>query len=155
MSRQRAAAALWPDRRDGDTGPVADRPASRPGVALGAYPERRESLCNLGDTLVRRVVQSALSQPEADATVLLGYWSGDANHALLVELADRTIMLDGEALRAEFVGAVDQLIANFARSQRRDLVTGLHEDASKEKLEAYWEARKQRPQDSADSAENE
>ena len=114
-------------------------------------PERCDGLRDMGDTLVGRVVQSALSQPKADATVLLGYWSGDANHALLVELADRAIMLEGEALRAEFVGAVDQLIANFAKSQRRDLVTGLHEDASKEKLKAYWETRKQLPRDSVDS----
>ena len=109
-------------------------------------PSRRDRLLDMPDSLVARVVQSALSQPDADTTVLLGYWSGDANHVLLVQLADRANMLEGEALQAEFLGAVDQVIANFAKSQRRALVTGLQEDASKDKLEAYWESRQQHPQ---------
>jgi DNA primase len=109
-------------------------------------PSRRDRLLDMADSLVARVVKSALAQPEADTTVLLGYWSGDVNHALLVQLADRPTMLEGEALQTEFVGAVDQVIANFAKSQRRALVTGLQEDASKDKLEAYWETRQQHPQ---------
>jgi DNA primase len=117
-----------------------------PEFLLDLDPSRRDRLLDMPDSLVARVAQSALAQPDADTTVLLGYWSGDANHALLVQLADRTSMLEGEALQTEFLGAVDQVIANFAKSQRRALVSGLQEDASKDKLEAYWETRQQHPQ---------
>ena len=117
-----------------------------PEFLLDLDASRRDGLLDMADSLVARVVQSALAQPEADTTVLLGYWSGDVNHALLVGLADRANMLEGEALQAEFLGAVDQVIANFAKSQRRALVTGLREDASKDKLKAYWETRQQHPQ---------
>lgn len=105
-------------------------------------PARRDALLGMTGTLVGSVAQSIVDQPGADTTVLLGYWSGDPYHALLLELADRPNMLEGDALWREFVGAVDQAKVGYEKARRRALVTGLKEDASKEKLAAYWDRRR-------------
>jgi hypothetical protein len=63
---------------------------------------RRARLIGIGDSLLGRVVRHLAEQPDSDLASLLGYWAGQDGHETLLELADRPLVLNDEALGDEF-----------------------------------------------------
>ena len=94
----------------------------------------------MGDSLLGRVVRYLAEQPDADLASLLGYWAGQEGHETLVELADRPLVLEDEALVGEFDDAVTQCLSAIERANRRELLEVLKEEGSAEALAQYWRA---------------
>ncbi len=94
------------------------------------------------DSLVGEVVRYLAAAPDADLAALLGYWSGQSGHQTLVELADRTLVLNDDALAAEFDDAVTQYLLAVERANRRDSLRILKEQGSAEALAQYWQLKR-------------
>ena len=103
---------------------------------------RRARLVGLPDSLLGRVIRYLAEQPHAETATLLGYWAGQEGHDMLVELADRPLVLQGEAQFAEFGDAVDQILVAVERANRRELLRQLKEAGSAEALAQYWELKR-------------
>jgi DNA primase len=103
---------------------------------------RRARLVGLPDSLLGRVVRYLAEQSGAETATLLGYWAGQEGHDMLVELADRPLVLQGEAQFAEFCDAVDQILVAVERANRRELLRQLKEAGSAEALAQYWELKR-------------
>jgi DNA primase len=104
------------------------------GIAPTQYP-------GLSDSLLGRVVRYLADAPGTDLAALLGYWSGQEGHETLVELADRPLVLNDEALAAEFDDAVTQCLSAVERANRRALLGILKEEGSAEALAQYWQLK--------------
>jgi DNA primase len=102
---------------------------------------RRARLIGMGDSLLGRVVRFLAEQPDAEIASLLGYWSGQDGHELLVELADRPLVLEEKARFGEFKDAADQCLSAIERANRRELLRHLKEEGSAEALAQYWELK--------------
>ena len=81
--------------------------------------------------------------PDADLASLLGYWSGQDGHQTLVELADQPLVLNDEALAAEFDDAVTQCLLAVERANRRALLGILKEEGTADALAQYWQLKRQ------------
>jgi DNA primase len=103
---------------------------------------RRAQLVGLGDPLLGGVIRYLAEQPGVETATLLGYWAGREGHEALLELADRPLVLEGEAHFAEFCGAVDQCLAAVERANRRELLRQLKEAGSPAALAQYWELKR-------------
>jgi DNA primase len=103
---------------------------------------RRARLIGMGDSLLGRVVRYLAEQPDPELAALLGYWAGQDGHDLLLELADRPLVLEDKALLAEFNDAVDQCLSAIERANRRELLQHLKEEGSAEALAQYWELKR-------------
>jgi DNA primase len=109
---------------------------------LGQLDEhRRARLIGMSDSLLGRVVRFLAEQPDCEVAALLGYWSGQDGHALLVELADRPLVLEEKAQLGEFDDAVDQCLAAIERANRREVLRHLKEEGSAEALAQYWQLK--------------
>ena len=109
-----------------------------PSVLASIDVDRRADLVGAGAGLLGEVAQFIATHPEADTAVILGYWTGQEGHAELVDCAQRSLILDGEALEREFEEAVDQWRGARSKANREVLLADLRAAGSKEKLEAYW-----------------
>jgi DNA primase len=105
-------------------------------------PHRRARLIGMGDSLLGRVIRFLAEQPDAEVGSLLGYWAGQDGHELLLELADRPLVLEDKALQGEFNDAVDQCLSAIERANRRELLRHLKEEGSAEALAQYWEQKR-------------
>jgi DNA primase len=105
--------------------------------------QRRARLVGMADSLLGNVVRYFAGQPDADLGSLLGYWAGQDGHAALVELADRPLVLSGEALTREFDDAVTQCLAAIERANRRAFLDVLRAEGSTEALARYWSLKRQ------------
>ncbi|HET6473189.1 MAG TPA: DNA primase [Pseudomonadales bacterium] len=103
---------------------------------------RRARLVGIGDSLLGNVVRYFAGQPDADLGSLLGYWAGQEGHSTLVELADRPLVLSGEALASEFDGAVNQCLTAIERANRRAFLDVLRAEGSTEALAQYWSLKR-------------
>jgi DNA primase len=103
---------------------------------------RRARLIGMNDSLLGRVIRYLAEQPESEVASLLGYWSGQEGHELLLELADRPLVLEDKALLGEFNDAVDQCLSAIERANRRELLRHLKEEGSAEALAQYWELKR-------------
>jgi DNA primase len=104
-------------------------------------PHRRARLLGMEDSLLVRVVRFLTEQDESDTAALLGYWTGEADHQMLVQLADRRFLLDDDALKVEFSDAVDRYLELLSKAYRQVLMRGMRENAdesqSKDVLEQW------------------
>jgi len=114
-----------------------------PSVLAGLDADRRAELVGAEEGLLGQVAQYVAANPEADTAGLLGYWTGLEGHADLVDHAQRALILEGDALKREFEGAVDQWRSARSKANREALLADLREAGSKEKLEAYWKLKQQ------------
>ncbi len=110
--------------------------------------ERRDDLLALDDCLLARLVRHLVDNPDADTAALLGYWTGETEHGTLLGLAERRLMLAGEALAREFADAVDQELAARAKANRAAALEDLRSDGSVEKLKSYWRLKRQETESS-------
>ncbi len=102
---------------------------------------RRARLVSIGDSLLGRVVRYLAERPDVDVASLLGYWAGQEGYDRLVELADRPLVLDDDALGREFDDAVGQCLLAVERANRRALLGILKEEGSPEALAQYWKLK--------------
>jgi len=108
----------------------------------GLDAHRRARLIGMGDSLLGRVIRYLAEQPDSEVASLLGYWAGQDGHELLLELADRPLVLEDKALQREFNDAVDQCLSAIERANRRELLRHLKEEGSAEALAQYWEQKR-------------
>jgi DNA primase len=102
---------------------------------------RRARLIGMGDSLLGRVVRYLAEQPDSEIASLLGYWAGQEGHDLLLELADRPLVLEDEALLGEFTDAVDQCLSAIEKANRLEVLEHLKEEGSAEALAQYWKLK--------------
>jgi len=95
----------------------------------------------LADALLGRVARYLAETPGSDLAALLGYWAGQDGHEMLVELADRSLVLNDAALAAEFDDAVTQCLTAVERANRRAFLGILKEEGSTEALAQYWQLK--------------
>ena len=105
---------------------------------------RRARLIGMNDSLLGGVVRYLAERPGVDVASLLGYWAGQDGYETLVELADKPLVLDDDALAQEFDDAVTQCLLAIERANRRVLLEVLKEEGSAEALAQYWR-QKQKP----------
>jgi DNA primase len=104
-------------------------------------PHRKARLLGMEDCVLVRVIRFLTEQDESDTAALLGYWTGEADHEMLVRLADRRFLLDADALKVEFSDAVDRYLQLLSKAYRQVLMRGMRENAdesqSKDVLEQW------------------
>ena len=103
---------------------------------------RRARLIGIDDALLGPVVRYLADAPGTDIASLLGYWSGQDGHRTLLELADRPLVLNDEALAAEFEDAVTQCLLAVERANRRVFLGILKEEGSAHALAQYWQLKR-------------
>lgn len=149
LERAAPAAPSVPRRADGRRIDLS-RLSERLLTILLKYPQflarldvhRRARLVGMADSLLGRVIRYLAEQPDAEVASLLGYWMGQDGHQQLLELADRPLVLEEEALSGEFNDAVDQCLAAIERANRREALEHLKEEGSAEALARYWELKR-------------
>ncbi len=115
--------------------------AHRRARLVGISPDPATQHGRSNDSLLGEVVRYLADAPDTDLAALLGYWSGQAGQQTLVELADRPLVLNDEALAAEFDDAVTQCLLAVERANRRASLRILKEEGSTEALAQYWQLK--------------
>ena len=96
------------------------------------------------DSLFGKIAAYLVEHVGIDVVELLGHFSGEAQHAELLRLLDRPLVLTGERLKDEFVQGVARYLERRSRSEEVRLLSELEEDFDPSKFERFWRLRQGR-----------
>jgi DNA primase len=92
--------------------------------------------------LFLNVVKYIDKNPETDVAEIFARWSGEAEQSHLIRLFERPVVLDATGMRAEFVEGVEAYLKNAERLNRRQMLTALKDNPTRENFEQLVSVKK-------------
>ena len=88
-----------------------------------------------------RVFDYLEGHPEADSEELLIHWSGEAEHADLLQAAHAPLEIGRDHIAADFAGGIERLLAQLNAQSRKHAIGQLQEGQDIDELRNYWRMR--------------